>query len=249
VDTRAGHDRGADTVGKDGLPSWLAFWDADNSIYVNERHVEAHYRRLFTDIGPLLPQPPFTLLDYGCGEALMAPALAAEGARVLLFDAAPSRCAVLAKRFAGIADVEVLDDVALRSLPSACCDRILLISVIQYLDRDALARLLAMFRHLLTASGRLVIGDIVPPGSGMTKDVTTLLSFAWKNGFLVAAAAGLLRTLSSDYRKVRKQLGFATYTQEGLTELMAEQGWRCEVLKSNIGHARHRWSLTAWPVA
>ena len=87
-----------DGEGQDGVASWLDFWDAEHSIYVNRRHVEAHYRRLLADITPLLPPAPFTLLDYGCGDALMAPALVERGGRVLLFEQAPARRAGLARR-------------------------------------------------------------------------------------------------------------------------------------------------------
>ncbi|WP_316976052.1 class I SAM-dependent methyltransferase [Shumkonia mesophila] len=230
------------------VASWLDFWDAEHSIYVNRRHVEAHYRRLFADIAPLLPPGPFTLMDYGCGDALMAPALVKRGGRVLLFEQAPARRAGLARRFAGMDGVAVLDEAGWRALPAESCDLVLLISVIQYLDRAALAALLAALRPLLSPGGRLVIGDIVGPEAGMIKDVVALLTFAAGNGFLLAALAGLARTWLSDYRKIRQRLGFTSYTPDGLAALLAEGGWRSERLAWNIGHAGHRRSMVAWPM-
>lgn len=232
-----------------GVASWLDFWDAEHSIYVNRRHVEAHYRRLFSDIAPLLPPAPFTLLDYGCGDALMAPALVGRGGRVLLFEQAPARRAGLARRFAGTPGIAVIDEAGWRALPAGSCDLVLLISVIQYLERTALASLLAALKPLLSPGGRLVIGDIVGPEGGMIKDVAALLTFAARNGFLPAALAGLARTWLSDYRKIRERLGFTTYTPEALIALLAEGGWQGESLAWNIGHAGHRRSMVAWPAA
>jgi len=97
-----------------GAASWLDFWDAEHSIYVNRRHVEAHYRRLLSDVVPLLPPAPFTLLDYGCGDALMAPALVKRGGRVLLFEPAPARRAGLARRFEGREGIAVIDEAGWR---------------------------------------------------------------------------------------------------------------------------------------
>ncbi len=232
----------------EAVASWLDFWDAEHSIYVNRRHVEAHYRRLLADITPLLPPAPFTLLDYGCGDALMAPALAQRGGHVLLFEQAPARRAGLASRFAGAQNIAVIDEAGWRGLAAGSCDIILLISVIQYLERAQLAELLGAFKPLLSPGGRLVIGDIVGPEAGMIKDVAALLTFGARNGFLLAAAAGLARTWLSDYRKIRERLGFTTYTTEALAALLAEAGWRGENLAWNIGHAGHRRSMVASPL-
>lgn len=238
---------GDDGEGQGGVASWLDFWDAEHSIYVNRRHIEAHYRQLLADIAPLLPPAPFTLLDYGCGDALMAPALVERGGRVLLFEQAPARRAGLARRFAGAESIAVIDEAGWRGLPAGSCDIVLLISVIQYLERAQLAELLAVLKPLLSPGGRLVIGDIVGPEAGMIKDVAALLTFAAHNGFLLAAAAGLARTWLSDYRKIRERLGFTTYTPDALSALLAEGGWQGENLAWNIGHAGHRRSMVARP--
>lgn len=227
---------------------WLDFWNADHSIYVNRRHRDAHARRLFADIVPLLPPAPFTLLDYGCGDALMTLDLVARGGHVLLYERAPAPRAELARRFAGAPGVAVLDEAALATLAPGCCNLVLLISVIQYLDRGTLGGVLGALRPLLSPAGRLVIGDIVGPDTGILADVADLLDFARRNHFLTAAALGLLRTWTSDYRAVRKRAGFTTYTPDQLATLLADHGWQCEVLDGNIGHSRHRRSMTAWPI-
>jgi 2-polyprenyl-3-methyl-5-hydroxy-6-metoxy-1,4-benzoquinol methylase len=226
---------------------WLDFWNQDNSIYVNRRHLEAHYRTLLARVRPLLPSPGFTLLDYGCGDALMATDIAAQGGTVLLYDAAPFRRDVLSQRHAGSEQVRVLDDKALDCLEPGSCDIILMVSVLQYIPRTDLPALLRRLAPLLAPSGRLVLGDVIAPDGSLVKDVTAMLRFAAVNGFLVAALLGLVRTAFSEYGLLRRQFGLTTYGKDELVALMRQSGWQAQVLPDNLGFDDNRWSLEARP--
>ena len=221
---------------------WLDYWNGDVSLYVSPRHLEAHYHRLIEAIRPLLPDPPFTLLDYGCGEALMAPTLAAAGGRILLHDAAPSRAAILRARFASDEAIEVVEDLA---AAAGRCDLVLLISVIQYVPKAELAALLGRLRTCLKPGGRLVIGDVLAPGNHVLADVHALLRFAAHEGFFLDALRGLVRTLRSDYGRMRGALGLTTWATADLLAVLAAQGYDAEPLGWNIGHAGHRRSIVA----
>lgn len=220
--------------------SWVDFWDGDHSIYVNRTHLDAHYCRLLKDLVPLLPAAPFTLLDFGCGDALMAPELAAKGGTVVLYDAAPKKRDTLRARYGAHSGIQVLDDLAAQ--PEQSCDLVIMISVAQYIDRDVLAGVLAPIKRALKPGGRLIIADIIPPGGSLLRDVAAFLGFAAGNGFLVAALAGLARTLFSDYSRLRKQLGLSTYAVEDMVALLGTAGWRVEKLPRNVGFDPNRWS-------
>lgn len=223
--------------------SWVDFWDGDNSIYVNRAHLDAHYRRLLSELTPLLPAAPFTLLDFGCGEALMATELAAKGGTIALYDAAPSKRDQLRTRYGDHPGIGVLDDIA--SQPDHSCDLVIMISVAQYIERAVLPGVLAPLKRVLKPGGRLIIADIIPPGGSLLSDVAAFLGFAAGNGFLVAALVGLARTLFSDYSRLRKQLGLSTYTVEEMSALLGKAGWRVERLPRNIGFDPNRWSAVA----
>jgi SAM-dependent methyltransferase len=221
---------------------WLDYWNGDVSLYVSPRHLEAHYNGLFEAIRPLLPDPPFTLLDYGCGEALMAPELAGRGARVILHDAAPSRAEVLRRRFAGIAGIEVAEELASRCRD---CDLVLLISVLQYIPKADLPGLFERLRSCLKPGGRLVVGDILAPDNSVVADVGALLGFARREGFFLDALRGLIRTLRSDYGRMRNRLGLTTWRFDEISAVLEAAGFDVEQLAWNIGHAGHRRSLVA----
>lgn len=221
---------------------WVDYWDGDVSIYVSKRHLEAHYRGLFADIAPLLPAAPFTLLDYGCGEALMAPEIAARGGRVILFDQAGARRPKLRRRFAANPAIEVPD--RLDGLDGAC-DLVLMVSVSQYVPKDQLPDLLRQLGLLLKPGGILVIGDILDPSNGILDDVSALLRFGLRDGFLWDALVGLVKTLRSSYRRERQRLGLSTYTEDEIMAVLRRAGFTGAALGWNIGHACHRRSVVA----
>ena len=134
---------------------WLEFWSRPHSVYVNRRHLEAHCRRIALDLRALLGgrESP-TVLDYGCGEALSAPALAEATGRLYLFDAAAPTRARLAARYGGGPDIVLLDEAGLAALPPGGVDVAVLCSVIQYLDRADLDRTLTRLAGLLAPGDR-----------------------------------------------------------------------------------------------
>ena len=79
--------------------SWREFWDRPHHVYVNERHLLAHYRVIADEILALAPGRNATVLDYGCGEALDAARVAAAVGRLCLYDTAHSVTARLSGRY------------------------------------------------------------------------------------------------------------------------------------------------------
>src|SRR5262249_18456813 len=162
-----------------------------------------------------------TVLDYGCGEALHAELIAGSAKALILCEAAPKVRTALARRFAGDAKIKVYAPAEIAALPARSIDVVVLHSVAQYLTPQELDALFASFRRLLTAKGLLIIGDVVPPHVSALGDAIALLRFAAANGFLGAALVGLLRTLLSDYWRLRSHLGLTRYGETAMTAKLA----------------------------
>ncbi len=178
------------------MSDWRSFWDSEHSIYVNARHKDVHYREIADQIAAFVPGPAARVLDYGSGDAIHADRVAAVAAEVTLCDAAPSVRAAMASRFAGNPRIKVISPEEVAALPDGRLDLIVTNSVAQYLTEDELTRLLAMFRRLLAPGGTLIFADVIPPDVGALSDVTALLRYAAKHGFLFAALVGLAKTTS-----------------------------------------------------
>jgi SAM-dependent methyltransferase len=230
------------------MSDWKAFWDSDHSIYVNARHKDVHYRDIAEQIAASVPGPSARVLDYGCGEALHAGLVAAVAREVVLSDTATNVCAATAKRFAANPRIKVLATDAVAKLPNASFDLIVTNSVAQYLTETELERMLAMFRRLLAPGGVLIFADVIPPDVGALSDVSALLRYAAKKGFLFAAVLGLARTVVSPYRKLRSTLGIAQYTQAQFTQKLEAAGFTAERLARNWEHNPARMTFRATPV-
>jgi SAM-dependent methyltransferase len=216
--------------------SWLRFWDRPHRIYVNDRHLRVHYRRIADEILSLLPdRPRLTVLDFGCGEALDAARVAARVGRLYLYDGAPSVRARLEERFRDTPKITVLDGPGLARLADNSIDVIVVFSVVQYLDRAELPALLAQWRSQLAIGGSLVLADVIPPDVRILDDVGALVATARANGFLLAALWGLATTMVSNYRRLRQQLGLVTYDDREMLTLLGHAGLPARRYSRNLG--------------
>jgi SAM-dependent methyltransferase len=226
------------------MGDWIAFWDSEHSIYVNARHRDVHYRTIARDIRGHVPAGA-RVLDYGCGEALHADLIAASARELTLCEAAPMVRAALARRFGAHPRIAARSPQEVAALPAGSFDVIVMHSVAQYLTPLELDALLADFRRLLGVDGLLILGDVVPPHVAAATDAMALLRFAAANGFLGAALVGLVRTLASQYWRLRSRLGLTRYSEAAMIEKLAGAGFSGHRAASNIGHNPARMTLLA----
>jgi SAM-dependent methyltransferase len=223
--------------------SWRDFWNGDHAIYVSPRHKALHYRQIATDLIGHIPTPDAVVLDHGCGEALDAGRVAGHCGKLYLCEAAPSVRDKLRAMLGGKANVAVVAPEEVEALPEQTLDLVVANSLIQYLSRDELVALLAIWHGKLRPGGKLVVADIIPPDVSPLTDASQLLAFAWRGGFLTAALAGLVRTAFSDYRKLRAQYGLSTYRIDEITGLIAAADFADVSPAKNFGHNPHRLTL------
>ena len=226
------------------MGDWIAFWDSEHSIYVNARHRDVHYRTIAQDIRAHLP-PGVAVLDYGCGEALHADLVAASARALILCEAAPTVRAGLAARFAGHAKIRVCSPDEVAALPAGSLDVVVLHSVAQYLTPQELDALLVLFRRLIAENGTVILGDVVPPHVSAWTDAVALIRFGAANGFLGATLVGLVRTLVSDYWRLRFDLGLTRYSEAAMIAKLAAGGFSARRAPANIGHNRARMTFIA----
>jgi SAM-dependent methyltransferase len=226
------------------MDDWIAFWNSKHAIYVNARHRDVHYRGLAQDILVHVGAGA-RILDYGCGEALHADLIAAPAAQLTLCEAVSSLRAGLSRRFSGNPRILVCSTEDVAKLPDGSFDLVIMHSVAQYLTPEELDGVLALFHRLLAPDGVLILGDIVPPNVSAATDALALLRFALAKGFLGAAVVGLARTLASDYRRLRSQLGLTCYSETETVEKLSRAGFSAHRQPVNIGHDTARMTFLA----
>jgi SAM-dependent methyltransferase len=225
--------------------SWRDFWNSEHAIYVSPRHKALHYRQIATDLIGHIPAPDAVVLDHGCGEALDAARVASSCGRLYLCEAAPTVREKLRAMLGAKANVSVVSPEEVEALPGGTFDLVVANSLIQYLTRSELQALLVLWRSKLKPGGQLVVADVIPHDVSPLTDASQLLAFAWRGGFLGAALAGLVRTVFSDYRKLRAQYGLSTYSREEIVALIAGAGYDDIRPQPNFGHNPHRMTFKA----
>ncbi len=229
------------------MREWIDWYDSDHPIYVNARHRDIHFRRIATDILQFLPGPDATVLDFSCGEALHADIVTDKAARLILAEPAPGVRKRLKARFAGNPKIEVRSLTQLTELPKKSVDLAVMHSVVQYMTPAELDAALALIRSLLKPGGLFILGDVVAPGTPAATDALALLRFGASDGFFLAAVTGLVRTVLSDYWRLRNTIGLARYDEATITAKLAPHGFLATRAPRNLGHNQARMTFLCKP--
>lgn len=227
------------------MKSWIEFWDGDNGIYVNARHKAAHSELILRNILSHVARPDMDVLDYGCGDATYAAALAERCRSLTLVDAAPSVVRGLRERLEGIGGIHVMTPDLLKTTPEASQDLVIMNSVLQYLDAGMTAAAMAAVKRVLRPDGRIIIADVVPPGSGKLRDALALLRFGWQAGFFLAALVRLVHLALSDYSRIQSEFGFSRYSETEFLAMLQRHGLVARRIWPNFGHNQRRLCFEA----
>jgi SAM-dependent methyltransferase len=227
------------------MKNWVAYYDSQHSIYVNDRHRDVHYARLADAIASYVPSPNAAVLDYGCGEALHADRVATAARRLTLAEAGPAVRGRLIERFEGNPKIFVISTEQVASLLPQSLDLVILHSVSQYLTPEEFERTVALLHRLLKSGGLLLVGDVVTPGASVMADSWALLRFGWRDGFFCAAALGLIRTFFSDYWRLRTKIGLTRYTERDMAGKLVAAGFKVTRAPANLGHLATRMTFLA----
>ena len=204
-----------------------------------------HYELIARDLLRYVPGPGARVVDYGCGDTLSARKVAARCGHLFLCESAATVRERLAARYADCPNISVISPEQLAELAPQTIDTIVVNSVIQYLSVEDFRRLLAVAREKMAGDGRLVLGDVIPRRIGPLSDAAELLKLAAANGFLLAAAVGLVRSALSSYPRVRRELGFLQFEGAELARELTQAGFAGRREPHNIGHSTVRMTFVA----
>jgi len=224
------------------MDDWIDYYDSTHTIYASKLHRDLHFQLIAKDIIGYIASSEAVVLDYACGEALSATKVAETCGQLILAEPAPGVRGRLIARFAPDTRIRVrsLDD--LRKMAEKSIDLAVMNSVAQYMTSAELDTAFAVIKRLLKPGGRLVVGDILRPEIGVARDVTALLRFAGKHGFLKDAMIGLVSTALSDYRHLRTRIGLQRYGEAEMIAKLAAAGFTASRAPFNIGH--NPWRMT-----
>jgi ubiquinone/menaquinone biosynthesis C-methylase UbiE len=229
------------------MDEWIDYYDSTHTIYASRLHRDVHFQIIARDIIGYIEHPDAVVLDYSCGEALAAADVADACGTLILAEPAPGVRGRLIARFAPNMKIRVRTLKDLKKMAESSVDLAVMNSVAQYMSPQQLDEALADIRRLLKPDGRLLLGDILRPSVGMSRDVLALLLFARKYGFLRDAMVGLVSTALSDYRELRTRLGLQRYREADMIAKLSTAGFSAVRARRNIGHNQWRMTFVAQP--
>ena len=224
-------------VGGDAA-DWRAYWEKiEDRQQVFRSEARDHIARLRR----LVPVDRGThTLDFGCGFGFAAEQLAPHVASVSLWDGAANVRRRARARVAWLPNVEMIDLSDPDSLVAgARYDLITVHSVVQYMSEAELRAWLARWRGMLKPSGRLVLSDLIQPGTSAARELLDYLRFAAREGFFGDALLGGVREFAS-YFGARSSRPLMQVDEQRLDEWAAEAGLRVEWLAENLSYRRFR---------
>jgi ubiquinone/menaquinone biosynthesis C-methylase UbiE len=229
------------------MDEWIDYYDSTHTIYASKLHRDVHFQVVARDIIAYIERPDAVVLDYSCGEALAAADVADACGMLILAEPAPGVRGRLIARFAPNMKIRVRTLKDLKKMAESSVDLAVMNSVAQYMTPEQLDEALADIRRLLKPEGRLLLGDILRPSVGMSRDVLALLGFARKYGFMRDAMIGLVSTALSDYRELRTRLGLHRYREADMIAKLSAAGFAAVRARHNIGHNQWRMTFLAQP--
>jgi len=225
---------------------WDAYWEEiSDEQEVFRAEARDHIERLRKLVQPARDA---RVLDFGCGFGFAAERLAPHVGSVALWDGSSSVRRRARARVAHLPNIELVDlSQPEQALPAERFDLITVHSVLQYMPEAEIGRWLGIWRKLLKPSGRLVLSDLIQPGTSSGRELADYLRFAAGAGFFLDAFWGGVKE-SAHYFKARNSRPLTLVPPEKLEAWAKAAGFRVEWLPGNTSYRRFRRAAVLHPV-
>lgn len=228
----------APTAPASGGGDWKAYWEQiEDKQEVFRSEARDHIDRLRR----LVPVDTRTrVLDFGCGFGFATEQIAPYVGRVALWDGAANVRRRARARVAWIPNVEMAD-LSDPDMPAAraAYDLITVHSVVQYMSEAELQAWLQRWRRMLGPGGRLVLSDLIQPGTRSVRELLDYLRFSARAGFFGDALIGGAREFAS-YFGARSSRPLTQVDEPRLTRWAAQAGLTVEWLPENLSYRHFR---------
>jgi len=167
------------------------------------------------------------ILDYGCGQGLVAARLAHRAKAIDLWDSSQT-----AREQAQEICREYSNANVLTQLPdSALYDLILVLSVTQYMTDAQLREAMGLWKEMLKPDGLVLITDIIPPQRRMVNEVFALLRFAVRYKLLFSMILDGIRDLPNYWQR-SQEYPLTHYALETVAGMASVAGFELETVSN-----------------
>ena len=220
------------------MKEWGSYFDGLGDHHPIFRAEAGDYVR---KVAAALPMDRKTrVLDFGCGFGYAADMLAPKVKELFLWDKSKNMRRYARANTARHKNVRFLDltDPDALSVKTGF-DYILVNSVAQYMRTDDFTDWLVRWRGMLAPGGRLVISDLIPNDYNTMMDMSALIVFSARNGFLTHA----IREGFSEFKrywKTRSARPLSRIERADLRHRADAKGLSVQFLPGNLTYRKKR---------
>ena len=214
-------------------PEYWSFWQQPAADNLRWQAEATDLARRLTVLIPHLNE--YHILDYGCGQGLVAERLAPKVKAIDLWDSSETARKQAQEVCLSHPNVKVLTQLH----ESPLYDLILVSSVTQYMTENQLQESMGLWRRMLKTKGLVLITDIIPPRRRIFREIFALLRFAARYGLLVRMLLEGICGLPKYWHRSR-QHALTHYSRKKIAELALATGFELEpVANPNIFPSRY----------
>jgi SAM-dependent methyltransferase len=224
--------------GQDGGGGWELYWEG---LSDRQQRFRAQANEYVRNLGSVLPLESLArVLDFGCGFGFVAALLAPRVGEVFLWDASANMRGRARVNVATCQNIRFLDLSDPKAVPRDLHFNLIVVnSVVQYMTLDEFSAWLVQWRGMLAPGGRIVVSDLIPPGSPAILDIVDLLRFCRRHGFLARAIWQAFGQLVRHWRMKRAR-PLCRIGREELSRLAEAAGLAVSYLPNNLTHLTRR---------
>lgn len=219
---------------KDSEKSWTAFWEKQSTAFNEVMRISTDYfARQFVRQFKISAHDE--ILDYGSGPGFLADSLASLKVNFTGADINPFFVQECKKNHPDSTVILITPDpdsnqaVLDNNLGNKRFDYIVLLSISQYLENPvALERIIAVLKRYLGDKGKIVIADVVDPGTSALRDLIAIKFECIRRGKITAFVRFFFYLVFSNYRKLSRNVQLLRISGEEMNHLAQNVSLRCE---------------------
>ena len=184
------------------------------------------------------------ILDFGAGKGDIAPLLKDKVHKIYLFDKSEISTDNLKNRFSNFENIYILNDLTeIKESVSV----IIINSVIQYMSKNEVEKMLADLKKISGSNTKLIISDALPMGYTKLNDALHMLKISLKNGFFLKFAINMVTSIINSPKLSLKTSSLQIYDKDEIRQILLNHGYNSVIMEKNFAYSANRYTIYCTP--
>lgn len=221
---------------------WENFWKDQRQSFLAVMKISTAFFASRLEILSLVKSTD-TILDYGCGPGFLADyfanrGMSITGADINDFFITQSKKNHPQSSFILISSIPKENEKIMKDqLQDKKFDVIILLSIVQYLnDEQTLSQTISILRPYLSASGKIIIADVIDENTSSVRDALSIFRLCIFNNKIIAFIRFVFYLLFSNYRDLSKKVKLLMISESLVNQIATANQLTCEQVQGLTPH-------------